>query len=513
MRWYLLAVLAACHMSGGPLSLSSVEPAEGSVAGGTRVTIHGAGFGDGDTVTIAGVPCTAIQAADDHLTCTTGDRQFQEGPGDVVVTDGASTASLAGVYTYACTWTTSSGRKSCGAVPPGKAPVEVAAGWMTQDEPGNAFVANAGTSNMADTSDIVLGTQAAVVTTDGLGTTRTLSRIGMPAFDFTGKTAQLWLKVEGVEHLAKLEVQLGDANLTNAFVFTLRTGQSRQWVTDGDWVSVAMPWTPVQTVGTPDRARITDVMVRVADDRTGQVKLHLNAVALVAEAAPHFPDGVVSFTFDDGFAAMPQVAAPILAAHQFPATAYIIADAIDKPGRATLADLQALDAAGWDIAAHANTEVDHALNFTNLSPAEVEDDMVDERAWLIAHGFSGYDHCAYPSGEFDHDILELAGTYFTSCRTIYAGQQELFPPPDSRRLRVGYITSSVPLSVAEQYVDQARENHEWLILVFHKLVAGAPAASTEWNTGDFQALVEQVVASGVPVATVGDVYATGGESS
>ena len=33
---------------------------------------------------------------------------------------------LAGAYTYACTWTTSSGRKSCGAVPPGKAPAQVA---------------------------------------------------------------------------------------------------------------------------------------------------------------------------------------------------------------------------------------------------------------------------------------------------------------------------------------------------------------------------------------------------
>ena len=109
------------------------------------------------------------------------------------------------------------------------------------------------------------------------------------------------------------------------------------------------------------------------------------------------------------------------------------------------------------------------------------------------------------------ELLALAGTYFTSCRTIYAGQQELFPPSDSRRLRVAYITSSVPLSVADEYVEEARENHEWLILVFHKLVAGTPAASTEWRTSDFQALVDQVAASGVPVATVGDVYATGGE--
>jgi hypothetical protein len=108
-------------------------------------------------------------------------------------------------------------------------------------------------------------------------------------------------------------------------------------------------------------------------------------------------------------------------------------------------------------------------------------------------------------------VLAVAGKYFTSCRTIYAGQQELFPPSDSRRLRVGYITSSVPLTVAQEYVEEARENHEWLILVFHKLVDGAPAASTEWRTSDFQTLVDDIASSGLPVATVNDVFATGSE--
>ncbi|MBV8757016.1 MAG: IPT/TIG domain-containing protein [Deltaproteobacteria bacterium] len=515
MRCALLALLAGCHLatSGGPLALSSIEPAQGSVGGGTTITLHGSGFADGDMVTIGGVPCTQVHAADDHLTCITGDRHFQEGTADVTVTDGASTASLTGAYTYACLWKTSQGRTSCGAVPPGKAPEQTVAMWMTQDEPGNSFTANPGVANLADTSDVAVGSQAAVVTTDGIGTTRSLARISMPAFDFTKQTARLWLKIEGVARIGELEVQLGDSNLANAFVFDLRSGQSRQWITEGDWVSFAIPWHPDQTVGTPNRAAITDVMVRVADNRTGPLTLHLNAIALVPEAAPHFPNGVVSFTFDDGFATQNDVAAPILAAKGFTGTAYVIVDEIDKPDRLSLSELKSLTAAGWDIGAHAYTQVDHALHFTELSPNEVEDDMVNTRAWLIANQLTGYDHCAYPSGEFDRNVLALAGTYFTSCRTIYAGQQELFPPSDSRRLRVGYITSSVPLSVAQEYVEEARENHEWLILVFHKLVDGTPAASTEWRTADFQALVDQVAASGLPVATVTDVYATSGDGS
>jgi peptidoglycan/xylan/chitin deacetylase (PgdA/CDA1 family) len=506
MRRFLPVFLVACSTGGGPVRITSIEPAEGSVGGGTRVTITGSGFGDSEQVTIGGVPCGAVTASETHLTCTTGDRHFQEGVADVVV----GVATLPSAFTYKCTWMTSSGRVSCGAAPPGMAPEQEVATWITQMDPGSGFVANPGITNLDDTSDHTIGTQAAVVETIGTGSARTLAKTGMAPIDFSGKVARLWLKLEGVEHLGDLEVQLGDSGLANAFRFDLRGGQSQQWFTDGDWISIAVPWTPDAVTGTPDRSRITDVLVKVADDASGtHVRLHLNGIALVADAPKGFSGGVISFTFDDNFATMVEPGAQILATHQFPATAYVIVNQVDTDGRATLDDLTTLQGQGWDIAAHAYTEVDHALNFTELSPSEVEDDMVNTRAWLIAHGFNGYDHCAYPSGAFNPDVLALAGQYFTSCRTIYAAQQELFPPSDSRRLRVGYVTQTVPLATAEHWVDEARANHEWLILVFHRLT-DTPSVSTEWRTQDFQALVDHVAASGLPVATVGSVYATGG---
>lgn len=504
MRWLLPVFLVACNLGGGPVTIDSIEPAEGSVGGGTRVTIHGSGLSSDDRVLIGGVVCGAVSASDTRLTCTTGDRHFQEGAADVVIAG----ATLPEAYTYKCTWMTSTGRESCGAAPPGMAPEQDVASWITQMDPGSGFVANPGITNLDDTSDHVIGMQAAVVETIGTGSTRTLAKTGMAPIDFTGKVARLWLKLEGVEHLGELEVQLGDANLANAYRFSLRTGQSRQWFTDGDWVSVAVPWSPDGVNGSPDRSRITDVMVKVADDASGShVRMHLNGIALVAEAAPAYSGGVVSFTFDDGFDTIVP-ASQMLAAHGFAATAYVITDQVDKDGRAKLSDLTTLQNAGWDIAAHAYTQVDHALNYTELSPSEVEDDMVNTRAWLIAHGFQGYDHCAYPSGEFDATIVALAGTYFTSCRTIYAAQQELSPPSDARRLRVGYVTSSVTLATVERWIDEARANHEWLILVFHHFT-DTPVASVDWRASDFQAVVEHVAASGLPVATVSTVTAGG----
>lgn len=78
-------------------------------------------------------------------------------------------------------------------------------------------------------------------------------------------------------------------------------------------------------------------------------------------------------------------------------------------------------------------------------------------------------------------------------------------PSDAAKLRVLYVTSDVPLSVVQQRVDEACTSHEWLIVVFHQLVAGTPTVSTEWNAGDFAQLVDYVAASGIPVRTVSAV--------
>src|SRR5690606_30772921 len=187
------------------------------------------------------------------------------------------------------------------------------------------------------------------------------------------------------------------------------------------------------------------------------------------------PEGAVTFPFDANFATMGSAGWPVLAAHGFPATAYVIADLVDHAGRATLAELRDLqDSHGWEIAAHAHAHVNHAMRYPNLPPQVLEDDLVDVRAWLISNGFGGYDHCAYPGGSITGGagtgVLGLVRTYFATCRSIYQGERETYPPADPAKLRVFYVTNDVPLAKAITAVDQARAHREWIIIVFHALV-------------------------------------------
>jgi peptidoglycan/xylan/chitin deacetylase (PgdA/CDA1 family) len=500
-----------------PLGLLGIVPAIGSVEGGTLVTIEGMGFVDGSSVEIGGLPCTTVSIAASSLTCTTASSDFVEGAKDVIATapDGA-TAMLPAAFTYQCPWTTTAGRRSCGAVPPKPAfAAQAVASWVTQFQAGHGFMANGPPSlgdDLDDTTQMVLGTQSAVLETNGAGALRTLTRSGLAPIDFTAQMPKLWVKLDNVTHATTLQVVLGSGGLTNQFRFSFQSTQGQRWTTEGDWVAFTLSWSPenVTTIGTPNRAAITDVQIRVVDDATGTpVRLHINGIALVPEPTTKYPDGVVSITFDDNFASMVSEGLPVLAAQGFPATAYVIVDQVDDPGRASLADLTALqDTNGWEISAHSYTDPHHAARFPNLTADVLEDDMVDSRAWLIANRFRGYDHCAYPGGDFTGgigtNVLALARLYFSTCRTIYQGERETYLPADSAKLRVLYVTNGVTLARALTAVDNARAHREWIILVFHSLVV-SPAVSTQWSNADFATLVEHIASTGMPVKTVGQV--------
>ena len=519
--------LAACGMSTSepsePLRLDTISPAVGSVGGGTRVDLAGAGMSADVSVTIGGVACTSVMSdSQSHASCVTGDAAFLEGPADVVVTRGGESQTLPGAYTYKCLWQTSTGRTSCGAVPPIAAAAQQVDSFITQFQGDHGFtaaVAGAAASSMADTSDFTLGTQSVFVDTNGIGGTSTIARTSMPAIDFTGHMLKVWVRVDNIAHAAALDILVGDSNFSNAYDFNVKSTQGQQYMTDGDWVSFSLSWdgNDTSTRGAPNKAAITDIMLRVTDDATGiPVRLHANGLALVSIPPQKYPNGVVSFTFDDDWDTMISQGKVLLDAHGFPGTAFVIVDRIGTGGRATLADLHSLDADGWDIAAHAYTDADHSAMFTTLSPTAVEDDMVNSREWLIDQHFIGYDHCAYPSGEFDEigqtDVLPIAAKYFTTCRTIFSRQYEAYPPSDPRKLRVFYASMSATLAGAEAAIDDARLYGDWVIIVNHKLV-DVPAVSTDWPIANFTALVAYVAQSGVAVDTVTGVMGNGPRAS
>ncbi|MCY1019062.1 IPT/TIG domain-containing protein [Pyxidicoccus sp. MSG2] len=93
-------LLPATFIYEAPLLLAQVEPSRGAIAGGTRVTVRGAGLGEGTTVTFGGEPATDVQVVDGHtLTCRTPSSRVQA-PVEVSITRGTTRAALSEVFTY-----------------------------------------------------------------------------------------------------------------------------------------------------------------------------------------------------------------------------------------------------------------------------------------------------------------------------------------------------------------------------------------------------------------------------
>jgi hypothetical protein len=79
---------------------TSVSPANGSIAGGTGISISGEGFSAGAIVEVGGVPCTQLEVVTStEISCLTG--AHAAGTADVIVTiPGKTGASNAVVFNY-----------------------------------------------------------------------------------------------------------------------------------------------------------------------------------------------------------------------------------------------------------------------------------------------------------------------------------------------------------------------------------------------------------------------------
>ena len=166
-------------------------------------------------------------------------------------------------------------------------------------------------------------------------------------------------------------------------------------------------------VGTPNLAAINSVRMYFKDGGTGPLNVWVQEIAYFTPTLDH---GIVSFTFDDGFASNYTRALPILSSYDYPATAYVAREQIGLSGSdwMNLAQLQALqNTYGWDIAAHGS------INLATLNAADCEAEIQAIKAWLKAKGFNGGDYLAYPNGGMNTNIvLPLVQTVFHKCAII-----------------------------------------------------------------------------------------------
>jgi peptidoglycan/xylan/chitin deacetylase (PgdA/CDA1 family) len=114
-------------------------------------------------------------------------------------------------------------------------------------------------------------------------------------------------------------------------------------------------------------------------------------------------DRVIVLTFDDGYADQYRFALPLLRAYGDHATFYVVTGTLGRPGHLTWSELQAMSAAGMDIAAHG---VGHA-DLTAMTPQQQLYQVGTSVRTLSERLDEPVESYAYPSGRFNRSTLAV----------------------------------------------------------------------------------------------------------
>ncbi len=130
------------------------------------------------------------------------------------------------------------------------------------------------------------------------------------------------------------------------------------------------------------------------------------------------PSKPVILTFDDGYADFYTTALPILRAHDFRATAYVVSGFVGWPNYMTAAQVVEADRSGIEIGSHT---VNHP-NLTNLSSVSVHSQLIDSKRFLenlLGHPVTSF---CYPSGKVNSMVAwQVADVGYDSATTTVFG--------------------------------------------------------------------------------------------
>ncbi|MBT1004350.1 polysaccharide deacetylase family protein [Paenarthrobacter sp. DKR-5] len=209
--------------------------------------------------------------------------------------------------------------------------------------------------------------------------------------------------------------------------------------------------------------------------------------------------GMVSVTFDDGWASQFQHALPVLERYGIPATLYLISGSIgDSPSYMTASQVKAFAARGDEIAAHTVTHP----HLTQLSAARLDAELRQGQADLRRlFGASAAVDFASPYGEYNDATLKAIRKYYATQRSTDTGYNTAAGYNPSNLL-VQNIDAHTSAATVRGWAARAESSKSWLILVYHEIGASLGGDIYHSDTAVFEAQMREIDSSPLEAVTV-----------
>jgi peptidoglycan/xylan/chitin deacetylase (PgdA/CDA1 family) len=328
-----------------------------------------------------------------------------------------------------------------------------------------------------DTAFYTHGSRSMKLTASDGAYARAEANLGAPP----SKMLQVDVYVDNADNLTRFDLLLCIDNLWNGF---LNGADIAPKLPSGQWVTLQYSLYDFYPAGTgmalTDWPNINYARLTVNSKAGTTVNVWVDRLQWV-KARP-----VCTFTWDDGRSGNFTNAMPMLAAHGWKSTVYVVTDAIGKSSYnfaggssytdiLSLAQLQGLRDAGWDVGSHTHTHPD----LTTLTQAQQLAEMQTSYNWLITNGFSrGAEFFATPYGARNADTVLAAKQVYINLRDASTAGNTGYEPPLLNKLtastqyglryqEINSAPSQTPLATFQGWVDKAIETGTWLIVVGH----------------------------------------------
>lgn len=261
--------------------------------------------------------------------------------------------------------------------------------------------------------------------------------------------------------------------------------------------------------------------------------------------AANVPDTTakVSFTFDDGLSSS-LLAAQTLQPYGITGTNYVITHCVGLVANASNNDCAAdttknymswqdivalQNTYGWEIGSHTVTHpLTAKVDNPTLTDAQLDSEMSASKQTLISNGLN-VTSFATPYGDYDNRSIAAAAKYYSSHRAFqdltYSSDvaTNTFPyfsprssyPYNNYLLSVVPVQGDVSVATVKAYIDQAKANNQWVILVFHEIKADNDASydatkeAYQYKAGNLAAIAAYVKSLGVQVVNMSAALAGG----
>lgn len=383
---------------------------------------------------------------------------------------------------------------------------------VTLFQAGHGFTASPGSSGTQGdtTTTFLLGSQAYKLgPTNGAGGFTACRKTGIGPYNATGLYLAMEARVDNWQYLADCRLDVSSDVFTNwssGDTVSPSTNLTSPYYVEGEWLYVTLNQGAFAVGGGAGAnfGALTAFQCRCKDNGSGKVTMYVNKISLIAPPA----NGVVVFTFDDGYAGVWSNAKPIFDQAGIKACFGPIVNKLGATNFMTVAQARLLRDDGWEPMSHAY-DVNVHNNYSTVSDGAAIVDMQAAKLWLRQNGFGPADNLLVPQGQILNTTrFEAFRKLGASVRSAYTRVRETYPPGSPYDVRTYTLSQANNLADLQAKVDECATNKTMLVLQAHDIET-TPSQQTSWSTADLQSLVNYILAKPLPIRRMVDVQLNG----